>query len=97
MIQRYQAGEEGHGGIEQRALTAVGFSDVEAGQIYFGNWLRDFSQFNGSGQPMAQNDLLSLFTVIRVLGWGEWNREVAPEGSARTSRRSISTTRTRPV
>ncbi len=79
VIQRYQAGEEGHGGIEQRALTSVGFSDAEAGQIYFGNWLRDFSQLNSSGNPMAQNDLLSLFTVIRVLGWGEWNREVSPE------------------
>lgn len=78
VIQRYQAGDEGHGGIEQRALTAVGFSDAEAGQIYFGNWLRDFSQLNGSGNPLAQNDLLSLFTVIRVLGWGEWNREVSP-------------------
>ncbi|HET9648930.1 MAG TPA: HET-C-related protein [Microlunatus sp.] len=78
VIQRYQAGEEGHGGIEQRALTSVGFSDAEAGQIYFGNWLRDFSQLNSSGNPMAQNDLLSLFTVIRVLGWGEWNREVSP-------------------
>ncbi len=78
VIQRYQAGEEGHGGIEQRALTAVGFSDTEAGQIYFGNWLRDFSQLNGSGNPMAPADLLSLFTVIRVLGWGEWNREVTP-------------------
>ena len=78
-IQRYQAGEEGHGGIEQRALTAVGFSEVEAGQIYFGNWLRDFSQLNGSGSPLSPPDLMSLFTVIRILGWGEYNREVAPE------------------
>lgn len=79
VIQRYQAGEQGHGGIEQRALTAVGFTETEAGQIYFGNWLRDFSQLNTSGSPLAHNDLLSLFTVIRVLGWGEWNREVTPD------------------
>ena len=79
VIQRYQAGDEGHGGIEQRALTGIGFTKAEVGQIYFGNWLRDFSQLNSSGQPMAHNDLLSLFTVIRVLGWGEWNREVTPD------------------
>lgn len=79
MIQRYQAGEQGHGGIEQRALTSVGFSEEEAGQIYFGNWLRDFSQLNGSGSPLSQPDFLSLFTVIQVLGWGEYNREVKPD------------------
>jgi hypothetical protein len=78
-IQRYQAGEQGHGGIEERALTSIGFSDVEISEIYFGNWLRDFSQLNKSGAPMAHNDVLSLYTVIEILGWGEFNRHVSPE------------------
>jgi hypothetical protein len=78
-IQRYQAGEQGHSGIEEQSLISVGFSDKEASEIYFGNWLRDFSQLNGSGNRMAQNHLLSLFTVIQVLGWGEFNREVKPD------------------
>ncbi len=78
-IQRYQAGEQGHGGIEERALTSIGFSDVEVSEIYFGNWLRDFSQLNSSGDPMAHNDVLSLYTVIEILGWGEFNRAVSPD------------------
>ena len=33
-IMRYQAGEEGHGGIEQRALTAAGFTPQEARGLF---------------------------------------------------------------
>ena len=78
-IQRYAAGEAGHGEIEQTALPKVGFSEQETSQVYFGNWLRDFSQLNSSGSPLAQPDLLSLYSVVRILGWGEYNREVSPQ------------------
>ena len=67
-IQRYQAGEAGHGGIEARAFKNIGFSDQEASAIYFGNWLRDFSQLNTSA---------GMYQVVRILGWGEFNREVS--------------------
>lgn len=33
-----------HGDIELIALTAVGFKNPEIDKIYYGNWLRDFSQ-----------------------------------------------------
>ncbi len=43
-VQRFLAGEEGHGGIEESALKEAGFSGAEAHETYYGNWLRDWSQ-----------------------------------------------------
>lgn len=34
----------GHGDIELEALTKAGYTPDEIDQVYFGNWLRDFSQ-----------------------------------------------------
>jgi len=66
-IQRYQAGDTGHGGIEARALTSpdVGMTSDQASQVYFGNWLRDLSQLPPKALPL-----------INVLALGEFNREV---------------------
>lgn len=33
-----------HGDIEEEALASVGYSSPERRQVYYGNWLRDFSQ-----------------------------------------------------
>lgn len=33
-----------HGDIEEKALSAVGYTALERRQVYYGNWLRDFSQ-----------------------------------------------------
>ncbi|WP_052890467.1 eCIS core domain-containing protein [Thermogemmatispora carboxidivorans] len=65
---RYQAGEAGHGGIEEEALTAVGFSHQEARSVYFGNWLRDLSQLPPKALPL-----------INILALGEFDREVRQE------------------
>jgi hypothetical protein len=65
---RYQAGEAGHGGIEEEALTAVGFSHQEARSVYFGNWLRDLSQL----PPKA-------LLLIQILALGEFDRAVRQE------------------
>ncbi len=64
-LQRYQAGDTGHGGIEKEALTGVGFSADDASQIYFGNWLRDLSQVPPSVLPL-----------INIVALGEFNRTV---------------------
>ncbi len=66
-VQRYQAGDTGHGGIEQRALTskAVGMTADQASGVYFGNWLRDLSQLPPKALPL-----------INVLALGEFGREV---------------------
>ena len=68
LVQRYQAGETGHGGIEQRALTSpeVGMSADDASQVYFGNWLRDLSQLPPKAVPL-----------INVLALGELIASVA--------------------
>src|SRR6266511_3766056 len=44
VVQRYQAGDTGHGGIEKYTLQGLGFAPDEAAQVYLGNWLRDLSQ-----------------------------------------------------
>jgi hypothetical protein len=67
-VQRYQAGDTGHGGIEEKAFTAVGFSADEASQIYFGNWLRDLSQVPTWAFP-----------AINVVALGEFGRPVTQE------------------
>ncbi|MBE3565043.1 MAG: DUF4157 domain-containing protein [Thermogemmatispora sp.] len=65
---RYQAGEAGHGGIEEEALTAVGFSYQDARSVYFGNWLRDLSQIPPKG-----------LRLIQILTLGEFGRPVRQE------------------
>ncbi len=67
-IQRFQAGETGHGGIEQTALTRAGFTADEASKVYFGNWLRDLSQV-----PTW------VFPLINIVALGEFGREVTQE------------------
>jgi hypothetical protein len=67
IVQRYQAGDTGHGGIESRALTStpVGMSSDQASQVYFGNWLRDLSQLPSVALPL-----------INILAMGEFGREI---------------------
>ncbi|MGI8854838.1 MAG: eCIS core domain-containing protein [Thermomicrobiales bacterium] len=72
-IQRYQAGERGHGGIEDEALGkgpgGAGFDDV--GAVYLGNWMRDFSQTN----PGPSSKFYPLVVnLLNILFWGEFNR-----------------------
>jgi hypothetical protein len=67
-LQRYQAGPTGHGGIEERALGAAGFSEREVGQVYIGNWMRDLSQL----PPAA-------FPLVNLLALGEFGREITPQ------------------
>jgi hypothetical protein len=67
-LRRYQAGEAGHGGIEQQALTSAGFTAQQARSVYFGNWLRDLSQI----PPGA-------FQLVNILALGEFGREIKPE------------------
>ena len=69
-IQRYQAGEKGHGGIEQSALVAAGFTPDEAAQTYLGNWLRDFSQLK---------DKKGAVPLINILALGEFGREISEQ------------------
>lgn len=69
-IQRFQAGDYGHGGIEKEALTGQ-FSPDEVSKIYFGNWLRDLSQV------MAVSP--NLFKLVDILALGEFGREITRE------------------
>src|SRR5438093_6395550 len=75
-VQRYQAGEPGHGGIEAEALHQSGFGGTmtggEIGSIYFGNWMRDFSQIGNAHDP-------KLLAVLNVLAMGEFNRQLSAE------------------
>ena len=65
IVQRYLAGSEGHGGIEEDALQEAGLSRPEAKLAYYGNWLRDLSQI-GDGQAIHE--------IIRILATGEFGR-----------------------
>ena len=75
-IQRFQAGETGHGGIEEEALIGKGtglpdnlqFTSDEESKIYIGNWLRDLSQV----PPQA-------FFLINILALGEFGREITKD------------------
>jgi Heterokaryon incompatibility protein Het-C len=75
-VQRYQAGEPGHGGIEAEALHGAGFggtmTEGEIGSIYVGNWMRDFSQIGNAHDPM-------LLMLLNVLSMGEFNRQLSAE------------------
>jgi hypothetical protein len=70
-VQRYQAGESGHGGIEDEALRAAGFSgdmgSGDIGAVYFGNWARDLSQLSHNA---------AFFQVIDTLAWGEFGHGI---------------------
>jgi hypothetical protein len=70
VVARYQAGESGHGGIEEPALRAAGFSADEAHSAYAGNWLRDLSQL----PKVAPATYL-----IRLLSLGEFGRDTSAE------------------
>jgi hypothetical protein len=70
VVARYQAGESGHGGIEEPALQAAGFSAGEAHSAYAGNWLRDLSQL----PKVAPATYL-----IRLLSLGEFGRDTSAE------------------
>ena len=65
VVQRYLAGIQGHGGIEEEALQEAGLPHAEAKLAYYGNWLRDLSQI-GDGQAIHE--------IIRVLATGEFGR-----------------------
>lgn len=67
-LHRFQAGDTGHGGIEEHALTQSGFTADEASKVYFGNWLRDLSQVPPSILPL-----------INILALGEFGREITKE------------------
>ena len=75
-VQRYQAGEPGHGGIEAEALHQAGFggtmTEGEIGSVYFGNWMRDFSQIGNAHDP-------KMLVVLNLLAMGEFNRELTGE------------------
>jgi len=78
-IQRFQAGETGHGGFEEEGLRKAGFTgdmgSGDIGAVYFGNWLRDWSQVTTSS-PVT-NALV--YQIVNVLSWGEFNHELDPE------------------
>jgi hypothetical protein len=70
-VHRFLAELEGHGGIEEPALEAAGFTKEEAKLTYYGNWLRDFSQLLPADQPEAGQ---AIFELIRILATGEFGR-----------------------
>ena len=75
-VQRYQAGETGHGGIEEEALLAAGFGGTmttgDIGKVYLGNWMRDFSQIGDPHDPR-------ILTILNILSLGEFDRPVTAE------------------
>ena len=78
-IQRFLAGEWGHGGVEETALQEAGYSKQEAEEAYFGNWLRDFSQQMDKDSPTDPDTL----EMIRLLAVGEFNRAPTNEDLGR--------------
>ena len=75
VVQRFLAGEAGHGGIEEGALVEAGFSQDEAHATYFGNWLRDFSQLFDADKPSGGARL----TITKLLALGEFGHELTTE------------------
>jgi hypothetical protein len=75
-VQRYQAGEHGHGGIEEEALGAAHFGGTmtsgEIGAVYLGNWMRDFSQIGDAHSPR-------ILTILNILSMGEFGQPVTAE------------------
>ena len=67
-VQRFLAGEDGHGGIEEHAQEDAGLTEKEYNEGYYGNWLRDFSQLMEKDSPDDPDTL----ETIRVLATGEF-------------------------
>jgi len=65
VIQRYQAGESGHGSIEKKGLILAGFTADEAADAYLGNWMRDLSQLGPD-----------MFPLVELLGMGEFGKPI---------------------
>ncbi|ACC80891.1 HET-C-related protein [Nostoc punctiforme] len=65
VIQRYQAGESGHGSIEKKGLILAGFTADEAAEAYLGNWMRDLSQLGPD-----------MFPLVELLGMGEFGKPI---------------------
>jgi hypothetical protein len=65
VIQRYQAGESGHGSIEKKGLMLAGFTAEEAAEAYLGNWMRDLSQLGPD-----------MFPLVELLGMGEFGKPI---------------------
>ena len=82
MLMRYQAGSSGHGGIEERALSAAG-SRARGQGVYAGNWLRDLSQ-------LPKHPAVTM--LIRILSMGEFGRDTSAEELGTYVRRSTWTT-----
>ncbi len=76
VVQRFLAGEGGHGGIEEGALQEAGLSEEEARATYFGNWLRDFSQ---KMEPSGGKDRLWYDFIIKTIATGEFGHEPTKE------------------
>lgn len=75
-VQRYQSGSRGHGGVEESAMQDAGFSAEDAKGIYFGNWLRDFSQVPGGLDKLGLGSLKpQLLQVLNIMSLGEFNQE----------------------
>jgi hypothetical protein len=73
-LARYMQGEAGHGGIEEAALGKL-FTGLDGTQswksVYFGNWLRDWSQIGESGERST-----GLMDLLNILALGEFDREL---------------------
>jgi len=77
VVQRFLAGDDGHGGIEEIALKEAGFSDKkERDEIYYGNWLRDFSQ---KVDPSGGYDIKWFHIIIPILAAGKFGRKPTRE------------------
>jgi hypothetical protein len=80
-VQRYQAGSRGHGGIEEEGLAQAGFSgDMgkgDIGKIYFGNWMRDWSQVPPGPAKSAIHG--AVVAILNVLSMGEFDRPVSAD------------------
>jgi hypothetical protein len=76
VIQRFLAGDDGHGGIEESALQEAGFSEKEANETDYGNWLRDFSQ---KMDPAGGNDWVWFHSIIPILAAGKFGRKPTRE------------------
>jgi hypothetical protein len=75
VAQRFLAGDDGHGGVEENALERAGFSHDEAHKTYFGNWLRDYSQ----QVSRTGADDGAWFEIIQILATGEFGRNPTRE------------------
>ncbi|HEY4348415.1 MAG TPA: HET-C-related protein [Gaiellaceae bacterium] len=81
VLMRYQAGERGHGGIEEEGLRAAGFggdmSSGEIGKVYLGNWMRDWSQVPPG--PAKSRLHTGVMAILSVLSMGEFGTPVTDD------------------